>query len=100
MSAAGVVSFTVRMRFRAEDREEIAAALRELTAASRAEPGCVSYVPHTVEAEPDTIVIYEQYRDDAAVEAHRAEPHFRRWAVGVLYQRMLERNVENLQALA
>lgn len=95
-----MISFSVRMRFRPEDRAEIADILRQLTAASRQEPGCASYIPHTVEAEPDTVLIYEQYRDEAAVEAHRASPHFKRWAVGGLYQRMLDRNVEDLVALA
>jgi quinol monooxygenase YgiN len=95
-----LITFSVRMRFRPEDREEIAGILRELTAASRQEPGCVSYIPHTVESEPDTVLIYEQYRDAAAVEAHRASAHFKRWAVGGLYQRMLDRAVENLVALA
>lgn len=94
-----MVSFTVRMRFRPEHREEIAAALRELTLASREEPGCVSYVPHTVVSDPDTVLIYEQYRDPAAVDAHRATPHFQRIADGVLYQRMIERSVEHLDAL-
>ncbi len=95
-----MISFTVRLRFRTEDREEIAGFLRALTAASRQEPGCLCYIPHTVESEPDTVVLYEQYRDGQAVEAHRASEHFRRWAVGGLYQRMLDRVVENLNALA
>lgn len=95
-----MISFLVRMRFRQDDREEIASILRELTAASRQEPGCVSYIPHTVESEPDTVLIYEQYRDEAAREAHRASAHFNQWAVGGLYQRMLERSVENLTAIA
>ncbi len=42
-----MISFTVRLRFRPEDREEIAGFLRELAGASRREPGCVSYIPHT-----------------------------------------------------
>jgi quinol monooxygenase YgiN len=88
------------MRFRTEDREEIAGILRELTAGSRQEAGCVVYIPHAVESEPDTVLIYEQYRDEAAVEAHRASEHFRRFAVGGLYQRMLDRAVENLTTLA
>ncbi len=95
-----MISFTVRLRFRQEDREEIANILRELTAATRAEPGCVSYIPHTVESEPDTVLIYEQYRDEAAREAHRTSAHFQRWAIGGLYQRMLDRAMENLTALA
>jgi quinol monooxygenase YgiN len=95
-----MVSFTVRMNFRPEDREEIAAILRELAAASRTEPGCISYVPHRVESDPDTIVIYEQFRDMAALDAHRATPHFAMYAIGGLYQRMLVRSVEMLDALA
>lgn len=95
-----MISFAVRMRFREEDREEVAGYLRELAAGSRREPGCVTYIPHVVESEPDTVLIYEQYRDESAVEAHRASEHFRRFAVGGLYQRMLDRAVENLTALA
>lgn len=95
-----MVSFTVRMKFRPEDRDEVWAALRALTAASRQEPGCVAYVPHTVEGDPDTVFLYEQYRDQAAREAHSATEHFKKHAVGCLYQRMLERTMENLHALA
>ncbi len=95
-----MVSFTVRMTFRPEDREEIATILRELTAASRAEPGCVSYIAHRVESDPDTIVIYEQYRDQAALDVHRTSPHFAMYAIGGLYQRMLIRSLEMLDALA
>lgn len=95
-----MISFTVRMTFRPEDREEIAIILRELTAASRQEPGCMNYVPHRVESDPDTILIYEQYRDHAAADAHRNSPHFAQYAVGGLYQRMLQRSVEMLDAIA
>jgi quinol monooxygenase YgiN len=95
-----MITFTVRMTFRPEDREEIARILRELTAASRQEPGCVTYIPHRVESEPDTILIYEQYRDQAAADFHRATPHFASLAVGGLYQRMLQRTLEVLEALA
>ena len=95
-----MISFTVRMTFRSDDREEIHQILRELTRLSRQEEGCVVYIPHIVESDPDTIVIYEQYRDEAAAEAHRATPHFAKYAVGGLYQRMLERVVENLTAIS
>lgn len=95
-----MISFTVRMTFRPEDREEIATTLRELTDASRQEPGCINYIPHRVESDPDTIFIFEQYRDRAALDAHRAAPHFALYAIGGLYQRMLARSVEMLEALA
>lgn len=94
-----MISFTVRMKFKPEDREAIHEALRALTEASRLEPGCVSYIPHTLEDDPDTVFIYEQYRDQAARETHSTSDHFRKYAVGCLYQRMLERTTENLHAL-
>ena len=95
-----MISFTVRMTFRSEDRDEIHRILRELTRLSRQEEGCVSYVPHVVESNPDTILIYEQYKVEAAAERHRASKHFAKYAVGGLYQMMLERSMENLTALA
>lgn len=95
-----MISFTVRMKFLPEDREAIQECLHQLTAASREEPGCVSYIPHILETDPTTVVIYEQYRDDAALEAHRATDHFERWANGGLYPRLQERSVEMLLALA
>jgi quinol monooxygenase YgiN len=95
-----MISFTVRMKFKPEDRDEIREALRALTEASRKEPGCVSYIPHAVEADPDTVVIYEQYRDAGALDEHRASAHYKKHVIGGLYQRMLERVVENLNAVA
>jgi len=94
-----MISFTVRLKFAAEERAEIAETLRQLAEASRQESGCVSYIPHQVEDDPDTIVIYEQYKDAKALVAHRASEHFQKFAVGGLYQRMRERMVENLTAL-
>jgi quinol monooxygenase YgiN len=95
-----MISFTVRMTFRNDDREDIVQILRELTRLSRQEEGCVSYIPHFVESSPDTVLIYEQYRDEAAAERHRATPHFAKYAVGGLYQKMLDRSLENLTAIA
>jgi len=94
-----MVSFIVRFTFTPEDRAEIADVLLLLAAASRQEPGCVSYIAHHVEGDPDTILIYEQYLDEKALAAHRDSPHFKRYGVGGLLQRMKSRNVENLVAL-
>ena len=94
-----MISFTVRMNFSPEDRAAVAGYLRNLTLASRQEPGCVSYIPHTLTSDPDTVVIYEQYQDEAALEAHRATSHFEQWATHGLYPKMLERSLETLEAL-
>lgn len=94
-----MISFTVRMRFAPEDREEVAELLRQLTEASRQEPGCLAYIPHRVEGDPDTFLLYEQYADKAAEAAHRQTAHFAKYAVGGLYQKVLERNREDLTAI-
>ena len=94
-----MVSFAVRLKFAAEDRDAVVETLHALAAASRQEPGCVSYIPHHVEDDPNTVLIYEQYQDAKALAAHRESPHFKIHAVGGLYQKMRERTVENLVAL-
>ena len=83
-----------------DDRDEVAEILRALTLASRQEPGCVTYIPHYLEGDRDTVLIYEQYRDASGAEAHRQSPHFKQYAVGGLYQKMRDRIREDLVALA
>jgi quinol monooxygenase YgiN len=94
-----MISFAVRLKFASEDRADVAESLRLLAAASRQEPGCISYIPHHLEDDPDTVLIYEQYRDRKALTAHRESEHFKNYAVGGLYQKMRDRSVENLVAL-
>ncbi len=91
-----MISFTVRMKFAPEDQAAIREMLRNLGAASRQEPGCVNYVAHYVESEPNTVVIYEQYRDADALEAHRGSQHFDQYATNGLYRKVSERGVETL----
>ncbi len=95
-----MISFIVRMKFRPEDRQRVADLLTALAAASRREPGCMTYIAHTIEGEPDTVLIYEQYRDEQALDAHRASKHFQTGAVAGLYQLMLDRQTENLCPVA
>ena len=95
-----MITFTVRMRFAPEDHDDIERILRELTRATRHEAGCVSYIPHFIDGDANTVLIYEQSKDEAAVEAHRASPHFAQHAIAGLYQKMLDRSVETLIAIA
>jgi quinol monooxygenase YgiN len=87
------------MTFDPADREAVEEILSPLTEASRHEPGCVSYIPHFVEGESCTVLLYEQYADEAALEHHRASPHFHQYAIGGLYQKMKGRQLENLSAV-
>ena len=54
----------------------LAALLKEQVAAVRkAEPGIMVYRPHRSTKDPDVFVFYEQYKDDAAFDAHRKALH-------------------------
>jgi quinol monooxygenase YgiN len=94
-----LISLAAHLKFASEDRTEVADALRQLAAATRQEPGCVAYLPHQSEDDMDTFVVYEQWADGKALAAHRASEHFKKYAVGCVYQKMRERLVENLTAL-
>lgn len=53
---------------------EMRAALATLAAASEAEAGNIFYRPHET-ADPDKFIIYEQWRDAAALDAHMETAH-------------------------
>jgi quinol monooxygenase YgiN len=91
-----MVSLLVWFKFAQEDRAEVADLLRMLTAETRKEPGCISYAAHPLQEDRDTVLIYEQYRDEEALTAHRDSPHFKKYAAGGLYQKMLERKLQHL----
>ena len=91
-----MISFTVRMRFAPEDHAEVRSILQNLGAASRQEPGCANYITHFVDNDPTTVVIYEQYRDADALEAHRQSQHFEQYATNGLYRKVRERSLEQL----
>ena len=59
---------------------DVAGLLSKITEESRKEPGCIMYQVHRHRTEPRRFFIYEQYKDDAALEAHRTAPHFLQYA--------------------
>ena len=58
---------------------EVMGLFTKLTEESRKEPGCAMYQVHRHRTEPRRFFIYEQYKDEAALEAHRAAPHYAKW---------------------
>ena len=59
---------------------EVAELFSKLTEESRKEPGCAMYQVHRHRTEPRRFFIYEQYKDDTALETHRNTPHFLQYA--------------------
>jgi quinol monooxygenase YgiN len=80
-----------RMTAREGEQDRAAEIVRELTAASAAEPGNVHYIPHRDPENPRVFLLYEQYRDKAAFEEHGQTEHFKTLAAGQLFPLMEER---------
>ncbi len=70
--------------WRAKDGQEdlIAEVIRTMTPLSRAEPGCLGYQGNRAVDDPRLFLLFETYADAAAVDAHRASPHFQEHVVG------------------
>lgn len=81
---ARTVIFT-RLRAQPGLIDALGAALDELAASTRAEPGCERFEVHRARDEPDVILGYEVFRDDDAVTAHRATD-----AVAIAQERLAE----------
>jgi quinol monooxygenase YgiN len=82
-------------------REEEAVGLfARLTEATRAEPGCRMYQAHRSTSDPRRFFLYEQYDDQAALDAHRAAPHFAQYATGGLFPILESRTPELYEPLA
>src|SRR2546428_9108333 len=73
---ADVLSIVAKIRAAKGKGDALAALLAEQAAVVRkAEPGCLVYRPHRSTKDPDVFIFYEQYKDDAAFDAHRKAPH-------------------------
>ena len=51
---------------------------------SRQEPGCLMYIGHQSSEDPRKFMFYEQYKDQAALAAHRAATYFKQYVIGGL----------------
>jgi quinol monooxygenase YgiN len=69
---------------------ELEALLRALGVAARAEPGNLRWDIWRDREDPNRFVLDELYRDDEAVAAHRATPHFKDYLaqIGGLAERL------------
>lgn len=57
------------------DNPDTVEAIKVMVAASRAEDGCLTYTFAQDLSDPDTIIIYERWRDQEALAAHGQSAH-------------------------
>ncbi len=74
-----MIVLIVHMTVQSGKQEECIRLLREMTAETLKEPGCIQYVTHQSFENPLKFAFYESYIDQAALDAHRASPHFARY---------------------
>ncbi|HEU4370355.1 MAG TPA: putative quinol monooxygenase [Methylomirabilota bacterium] len=73
---ADVLTVVAKIRAAKGKGDVLAALLREQAAVVRkAEPDCLVYRPHRSAKDPEQFLFYEQYKDDAAFDAHRKAPY-------------------------
>ncbi len=73
---------------------------RTMTVHTRAEPGCRMYLAHRSTTDPRRFFLYEQYVDQAALDAHRTTPHFERHVKQGLFPIIESRSPELYEPLA
>ncbi|MFF7652786.1 putative quinol monooxygenase [Streptomyces sp. NPDC007983] len=75
-----MIALTVSLRVRPGCRDDFLAAIKAQAERSFTdEPGCLSFDVVCDLSDDHHFVFHELYEDEAAVEAHRAAPHFAVW---------------------
>ena len=70
----------VKVRVKPEGREKFLKAIEvDALGSERDEPGCVRFNVLQDAQDQNVYYFYEVYRDEAALEAHRAAPHYAVW---------------------
>ena len=80
--------------------DEVLAALRRMAPLVQAgEPGCMFYQASRAQDNPDLFLLYEHYKDEAALLAHRETPHFKEIIEGTIVP-LLDKRERELYELA
>ena len=77
--SAGYVISAVDLEIKPEHLDKFIEAAKENGAATIKEPGCRQYDIVQSATNPTQILLYEVYVDQAAVAAHRASEHFKKY---------------------
>ena len=89
-----IIAVAADWRTQPGQEETVRQLLLQAAAAVRAhEPGNLLYVAHQDAADPAHFLVYEQYADQAALEAHRDSAHYQQVVVGQIVPLLAERQV-------
>jgi autoinducer 2-degrading protein len=73
-------ALVVKVRVKPEYREQFLEQMwADALGSEKNEPGCLMFNIVQDGADPNVIHLFEVYKDDQAVEAHKTAPHFLKW---------------------
>lgn len=87
---------SVHYTFAPEDADNAEAILKELRDASRKEDGVIAFGVARSQEKPNVFVLWEEYRDAAALDAHKATEHFKRLVLSGVRPLAQQRDAETL----
>ncbi|RSK44292.1 putative quinol monooxygenase [Hymenobacter perfusus] len=100
-TTAEIICVAAEWRTRPEHVDTICRLMREAAAAVRAhEPGNLLYVAHQDPKDPTHFLFYEQYANQAALDAHVASAHYKNLVAAQIVPLLTERTVTLYQLLA
>ena len=85
-----IVNFTVK----AGTEQKAIELMRKMEEHTRREPGCRLYIGQQSKEDPCRFCFYEQYDNQAALDAHRAAPYFAEYLTNGLRKLMESRTQE------
>jgi (4S)-4-hydroxy-5-phosphonooxypentane-2,3-dione isomerase len=75
-----MIAMWVKVRIKPDMREKFLKAIEvDALGSERDEPGCLRFNVLQDEKDANVYYFYEIYKDQAALEAHRATPHYAVW---------------------
>jgi quinol monooxygenase YgiN len=72
---------------------------QKMTTHTRSEAGCRMYLAHRSTVDPRRFFLYEQYDDQASLDAHRAAPYFEEYVKEGLFPIIESRSPELYELL-
>lgn len=76
-----------------EDRDRVIGPATDMAIETRKEDGCITYAFYEDIETPGRLRVYEEWRDQAALDAHAASAHMAVWRAALGELRVLSRDV-------
>ncbi len=88
-----MISVIVTYRAKPGADDELGAALASYARIVRTEPGCLAFFVSRSTEDPRVFHLHEEYASTAALEAHKAYPHYLEFVTDAFLPRLEERTV-------